>query len=131
MRSASVCTSIEGEKIYIECRKFTIQPPRRESGKCFYPFKISIHGEATVKQVYDGEGQLKSKRSFWAEGDEIHGEAIDGYAGKPIKNNNIEVVNKTHTHKAQAITIRGGAYAHVEIGVRDHLASVKQIDNKA
>lgn len=127
MKSACVCTSIEGETISIVCRKFSPQPPRRESGKLVYPFKLSIHGSATIGKAYDGKDQLKRDESFWSEGDEVHGEAVDGYAGKPIKAP--VLVNETHTHKAQAVTIRGGAYAHVEIGVRDHLASIKQIKN--
>lgn len=129
MKSACVCTSIEGEKISIVCRKFSLQMPRRDSGITVYPFKLSIHGSATVEKAHDGEGQLKRKESFWSVGDEVHGEAVDGYAGKPIKSP--VLVNATHTHKAQSVTIRGGAYAHVEIGVRDHLTSVKQITNKA
>lgn len=93
-----------------------------------YPFKLSIHGSATVEKTYDEEDQLSRKESFWSLGDEVHGEAVDGYAGKPIKTP--VVVNATHTHKAQSVTIRGGAYAHVEIGIRDHLTSVKKITNQ-
>lgn len=125
MKSANVCTSIEGEKISIVCRKFSSQPPRRDSGKVVYPFKLSIHGAAKVEKAYDQADQLNRKVSYWSVGDEVHGEAIDGYAGKPI--GPLGLVNATHTHKAQGVTLRGGAYAHVEIGVRDHLTSVKQI----
>ena len=127
MKSASVCTSIEGEKIYISCRKFSPQPPRKESGRTVYPFKLSIFGSAAVEKAYERQDQLSRKQSHWSIGDEVHGEAVDGYAGKPIAPRVLE--NKTHTHKAQGVIIRGGAYAHVEIGVRDHLASVKQIKN--
>lgn len=127
MKSASVCTSIEGEKISIVCRKFSPQPPRKDSGKMIFPFKLSIHGSATVEKAYEYQDQLKRKESYWSVGDEIHGEAVDGYAGKPIGPR--DLLNATHTHKAQGVTIRGGAYAHVEIGVRDHLTSVKQITN--
>lgn len=129
MKSALVCTSIEGERIAIVCRKFSPQPPRKDSGKMVYPFKLSIHGSAVVEKAYDIKDQLMREVSHWIVGDEIHGEAVDGYAGKPIKPP--VLVNETHTHKAQSVTLRGGAYAHVEIGVRDHLSSVKQIANQA
>ena len=128
MKSAFVCTSIEGEKISIVCRKFSPQPPRKDFGKMVYPFKLSIHGSAIVEKAYELEAQLKRKESHWLIGDGVHGEAVDGYAGKPIKPP--VLVNETHTHKAQSVTLRGGAYAHVEIGVRDHLSSVKQIANQ-
>lgn len=127
MKSASVCTSIEGEKISIVCRKFSVQPPRKDNGKMVYPFKLSIHGAATVAKPYESQDQLNRKESFWAAGDEVHGEAVDGYSGRPIGPR--VLVNETHTHKAQAVTLKGGAYAHVEIGVRDHLNSVQKISN--
>ena len=124
MKSSAVCTSIEGEKISINCRKFSVQIPYRDSGKFYFPFKLSIHGAATIKEAYASKNKLKNQNSFWGEGDEIHGEAVDGYSGKAFRKEP-EVVNLTSTHKAQAINMRGGVYAHVEIGMREQLNNKK------
>jgi len=126
VKSSSVCTSIEGEKISITCRKFSAQPPYLKAGKLVYPFKLSIHGTAKVKEAYSNDSQLKVQKSHWSEGDEIHGEAVDGYSGKAFRNPP-QVINLTSTHKAQAVEMRGGVYAHVEIGMRDQLTDIKKI----
>lgn len=89
-----------------------------------YPFKLSIHGYARISKTYEAGKALKSTKSFIAEGDEIHGEAVDGYSCKPLGKPTVE--HATATHKASFVKARGGAYAHVEIGVRDQLASAKK-----
>lgn len=131
MRSAKVCSSVEGETLELQCRKFSVQQPRRhpDLGKVIHPFKISIHGYARVVKPYlkpysavgpnDGSTPLR-QQSMLILGDEIHGEAVDGYGQKPI--GRPEVRHATASHKATFVKVRGG-YAHVEISVRDHLSS--------
>lgn len=123
MRLSQVCSSIEGETLELQCRKFSPQPPRRDPkvGKLIYPFKISIHGYARITKPFESKTAAIREESLLNVDDEIHGEAVDGYGLKPVGRPTIE--HATATHKASFVTVKGGAYAHVEIGVRDHLES--------
>lgn len=121
MKSSDVCTSIEGESLEITCRKFMPKPPKRDAklGKLVYPFKLSIHGSATIKKEFENKGNPWREISHLNHNDEIHGEALDCFAGKPLKKP--DLINATGTHKAMRLTTYGGSYAHVEIGIREHL----------
>lgn len=120
MKSSQICTSIEGQSIDIQCRKFTAHPPRRDPNLgLVYPFKLGIRGLARVGRPLDPGSDPWRSGSFTASGDQIFGETIDGFAGKPIRN--VRVGPATGRHKGSFVTIRGPAYAHVEIGVRELL----------
>lgn len=122
MRSSSVCSSIEAEKIELQCRKFSPQRPRKDSrlSKTVYPFKLSIYGIARVLESYPEGRELYRSVSLKEGGDEINGEALDGFSFRPL--GRPEVRNATHTHKASFIQCVGGVYVHVEIGNREQLA---------
>lgn len=122
MRSTTVCNSVEGDTIELQCRKFYTHPPRRDPNRgLVYPFKVSIHGFARISKPYETNAPISRKESFVGEGDEIHGEALDGYSLKPIAKAKIE--HATSTHKASFVTLRKG-YAHIEIGMREHMAKI-------
>lgn len=120
MRSAEICSSVEADALQLQCRKFYPQQPRKDPnlGRIVYPFKVSIHGRAWVSKPYEDDVPNLREQSMRNLGDEVHGETLDGFAQKPIGRPKVD--HATSTHKATFVTIRGG-YAHVEIGVRDHL----------
>jgi hypothetical protein len=130
MRQSHVCNSVEGEVLELQCRKFSLQPPRKDPklGKLIYPFKLSIFGIARITKPLDPHTSATKKTSLLAVGDEVHGEAVDGYGIRPV--GRPAVGNATGTHKASFVTVKGSAYAHVEIGVRDHLESTRLTGNK-
>lgn len=130
MRSAEICTSVEAEVLKLQCRKFFLQQPRKNAklGNVVYPFKVSIHGRAWVSKPYeDGVPSLRPQ-SMRDLGDEVHGETLDGFAQKPIAKPRID--HGTSSHKASFVEIRRG-YAHVEIGMRDHLNSTMLLAAKS
>ncbi|NMG29446.1 hypothetical protein [Aromatoleum evansii] len=92
-----------------------------------YPFKVSIHGFARVVKAYESESSLFRKSSFWKVDDEIHGEALDGHSSKPISRPTVTAA--TATHKASFVDIRNG-YAHVEIGIREHMSKIADNEQK-
>lgn len=126
MRYAEVCTSIEAEKMEIQCRRFTARTPKKDAklGKTVYPFKLSIHGFARVTEAYAKDAILYRDESHTGSDDELHGTTVDGFAVKPLGKQRVE--HATGTHKATYVQCRGGVYAHVEIGVREHLAKDQQ-----
>lgn len=130
MRLSTIGSTVEGEKMELQCRKFSSHPPRRDSKlkKLVYPFKLSIHGFARITETYQDGKELCRETSHTALGDEVHGEAIDGFSLKPHGKERVE--HATGTHKATFVSLRGGAYAHVEIGVREQLAQKKVIEQE-
>lgn len=118
MIATSVCSSLEAEKILIRARKFQVQPPRRDPkiGKMVFPFKVSIFGVALIEEAYESDVVLYRECSHRAIGDELRGEALDGFAKKPFGRE--RVAKGSGTHKATFVDMRGGVYAHVEIAPR-------------
>ncbi|MGO4366417.1 hypothetical protein [Pseudomonas sp. PAB10] len=124
MKSSVVGDSVEGDGLDLQCRKFTLHPPKKNKdlNLVVYPFKLSIFGYATVKKEFSKSETLVKETSGRNVGDEIHGETVGGFSAKaPSKP---EVKHATSTHKASFITTRGQSFAFVEIGVRDHLQSL-------
>lgn len=130
MRSANVCSSVEAEVLELQCRKFFLQQPKINAtlGKVVYPFKVSIHGSARVLEPYEDSAVYHRPKSMRKLGDEVHGETLDGFAQKPVGKPRID--HGTSSHKASFVKIRRG-YAHVEIGVRDHLNSIALLANES
>lgn len=119
--ATAVCSSIEGEKIALKTRKFTPQLPRRDAtmGHVFC-FKLGINSEAHVTEAYaPGKPLHRPKASFLTVGDALWAMTIDGFAKKPI--GPPEVKKGSGAHKASFISLRGGAYAHIEGAVRELL----------
>ena len=120
MKSSVICTSIEGNAIDLQCRKLTVHPPRREIGVgIVYPFKLGIRGNATIARPLNAGESPWRLSSYLAIGDEVFGETVDGFSGKPVKD--AKVKKASGRHKGSFVTVKGRAYAHVEIGVRELL----------
>lgn len=125
MRSNVVCSSIEGEGMELQCRKFFPRPPRKlPTGTIIYPFTLSIYGIATVTKTLESQKSTWQTTSMVALDDSINGESIDGYAEKPLGK---PVVRKgTGRHKASFIVSKAHCFAHVQIGTRDSLQDSKK-----
>lgn len=121
MIATSVCKSLEAEKVEIQARKFQLQTPRRDtsSGRLVYPFKVSIYGKARITEAYETDAVLYRECSYRDAEDELRGEALDGFARKPFGRERVE--HGTGSHKATFVSMRGGAYAHIEIATRQLL----------
>lgn len=117
-----MCESIEGEKIVLQTRKLTMHLPRhnKEKNRNEYPFKLGINSLAEIVEAYPEGRHSDKSNSARSRGDSLRATVIDGYAlrilGRPT------VAKGSGTHKGQFLTVKGGSYAHVEIGTRELLA---------
>lgn len=124
MRTSAIGDSVEGNALELQCRKFSLHGPTKtkKTKALVFAFKLSIHGFARVaKELQDSTNQI-SEDSMIDEGDEIHGETINGFSSKAPSRP--EVKHATSTHKASFVSTRGPSYAVVEIGVRDQLQAI-------
>lgn len=117
-----MCESIEGERIALQTRKLTMHLPRHNKEKnCKeYPFKLGINSLAEIVEAYPKERKSDKPKSARSLGDGLRATVIDGYALKIIGRPTIE--KGSASHKGQFLTVKGGSYAHVEIGTRELLA---------
>lgn len=124
MRSSAIGDSVEGNGLDLQCRKFHLHGPTKTklTKGLVYTFKLSIHGYARVSKTLADKTAPISSSSRLDEGDEIHGETINGFSSKPP--GRPEVKHATSTHKATFVSTRGQSFASVEIGVRDQLQSI-------
>lgn len=131
MRASSIGNSVEGNALALQCRKLKMHGPIKSklTKRLVYNFKLSIHGFAKVTKPLSDECEQISPGSMISEGDEIHGETINGFSVKPLGRE--EVKHATGTHKATFVATRGQSYASVEIGVRDHLQAIGDISQSA
>lgn len=124
MRASSIGDSVEGNALELQCRKFKMHGPTKSkfTKRLVFSFKLSIHGFARITKSLSEDCSKISPDSMLSEGDEIHGETINGFSSKPPGRE--EVKHATSTHKATFVATRGQSYAQVEIGVRDHLQAI-------
>jgi len=124
MRSSAIGDSVEGNALELQCRKFHLQGPIKTklTKGLVFSFKLSIHGFARVSKTLAEKCTPISDASRLNEGDEIHGETINGFSSKPPSRP--EVKHATSTHKATFVATRGQSFASVEIGVRDQLQAI-------
>ena len=97
-----------------------VHPPRRDPQLgVVYPFKMGIRVLATISQPLASSSRPWRPVSHLVPGDQLFGESIDGFSGKPIKGE--KVSKASGRHKGSFVKIRKHAYAHVEIGVTELL----------
>jgi len=121
-----VCSSIEGNKLKLSTRKINPQPSPVvdiKSGKKVYKFKLSYDGSAEIVDPLDSKDPAVYSTSMLDIGDKIQGSSIDGWTEKVIKQGDIEVVNRTSTHKGSEIEIKCRFYAHVQTVHKHHAES--------
>ena len=119
MQSNAVCSSIEGETVELETRKYSPRPPKKLPGiGVVYPFTLSIYGVARIHKANEEGHSKRVATSMIAKGDSVNGESIDGYALKPLGKSSVE--HATGRHKASFIMAKK-CYAHVQISPRDAL----------
>lgn len=125
MKSASIGSSVEGESIAVQCRKyFQLIPFRHEKlKKTVYPFKLSIFGKVTIVKSVEEGVVLVCEQSMLEVDDEIQGQAIFGHCSKAVPKP--QIINATGTHKASFIKTRGHSYARVDTGLRELLQANK------
>jgi hypothetical protein len=122
--SASIGSSVEGEKLHLSTRKFFTPPPRRcpKTRKIQHLFRLSIHGAAEVAQEYEVPDQsVVYLTSFTAQGDRVHGSMVSGWALKALGPPNVKSL--TGTHSGTVLQVSGGCLAQVEASPREHLES--------
>lgn len=124
MRLSAIGDSVEGNGLELQCRKFHLQGPIKSklANRLVYTFKLSIHGFARVSKVLPDSTTKISEDSLINEGDEIHGETINGFSSKAPGRPKLQ--HATSTHKASFVATHGHSYASVEIGVRDQLQAI-------
>lgn len=123
-KKSNICSSVEGEKLSFNTRKFNSYPPTfNEILKInVWPFKLGINGYVEIDTpLEDPPNTVTNLNSLTATGDSVQGGTIDGWSTKPIKNTHVG--NLTGTHKATLGTLKGHSYAHVQSGQRDHQQS--------
>jgi hypothetical protein len=131
MRTSAIGDSVEGNALKLQCRKFSLQGPirSRHTNGLVYTFKLNIHGFATITKELVETSTKISDKSLMKEGDEIHGETINGFSSKAPGRETVD--HATSTHKATFVSTRGPSFATVEIGIRDQLQAIqKRIEYK-
>ncbi len=121
-----VCSSIEGKKLKLSTRKINPQPSPvidLTSGRKVYKFKLSYDGSAEIVDSLDSDDPTVYSTSMLNIGDKIQGSSIDGWTEKAIKPNDIQVINRTSTHKGSEIEIKCRFYAHVQTEHKHHADS--------
>lgn len=126
MRTSAVGDSVEGSALKLQCRKFLLQKPikNKHTNSMVFPFKLNIHGYATVTKELSENLEKIFEKSRTNEGDEIHGETINGFSAKAPGKPSVD--HATSTHKATFVATRGQSYATVEIGIRDQLQAIQK-----
>lgn len=118
MIQTDICTSIEGEKVGLQCRKFNALIPRKDStmNQQVFPFKMGISSIAFIKEELNPKKSKYRKKSMLDVDATLLGESIDGFSIRPLGAPNIE--RGSGTHKASILNTKSFTYAHIEIGLR-------------
>lgn len=122
---SNVCASIEGAKIAFSTRQFFSGPPVMNAtlGGRVYPFKLGMHGYATITKSLDNpEEERVYESSMVNVDDDIQGGSLDGWCTKVIKPPKKET-GVTGTHSASQGVVSGHVYVHIQSGHRDHMQS--------
>jgi hypothetical protein len=122
--SSSTGSSVEGEKIRLQTRKFSAVPPIRcpITNKTKYRFRLGMRGEAEIHECYADPGScVYFTTSFTDTGDRIEGSSVSGWAWKPLGKPHVTTCSGTHS--GTVVQITGGSLAQVEAPPREHLDS--------
>ncbi|MCK9375695.1 MAG: hypothetical protein M0P73_06050 [Syntrophobacterales bacterium] len=113
-----ICNSIEGQKVSLQCRKFTSFRPRVDSKmtQSIFPFKLAISSLAIISEELEPKEHRFRPTSILDQDACLLGETIDGFSLKPLSSP--KIVHGSAKHEASLIYSKGFVYAHIEIGVR-------------
>lgn len=113
-----ICNSIEGERLLLQCRKFSPLRPRNDDvmKQLVFPFKLGISSLVTITEELNPKNYRFKAGSILDMDVSLLGETIDGFSLKPLGTQ--KIVQGSAQHKASEINTKGFAYAHVEIGLR-------------
>ena len=125
-QSSSIGSSVEGEKLRLQTRKWYVTLPVRckRTKKMQYRFKLGMRSEAVIGQAYeDPETMIHIVSSFIEAGDRIEGAVISGWSYKTLKEPN--VTKCSGTHSGSVLQVVGGCLAQVDASPREHLDSAE------
>jgi hypothetical protein len=113
----AVCTSIEGDKLFLQCKQLNIFPPRIDSQmRCvIYPFKLGISSKALIDEELNPKNHKFRAESLLDKDTCIAGESIEGFSIKPL--GSVEIIH-TGAHRGRVINTKRFSYAHIEVGLR-------------
>lgn len=120
MIQTAVCTSIEGNKLFLQCRQFNHFSPRIDSKlNCLiYPFKMGISSKAFINEELNPKKYKYKARSLLDKDSCIAAESIEGFSIKPL--GSVEIIH-TGKHRGRVIKTKAFSYAHIEVGLRTML----------
>ena len=113
----AICTSIEGEKLFLQCRQFNPFQPRIDpTMNCtIYPFKMGISSKAIIKEELNPKEYKFRAESILEKDTCIKGESIDGFSIKPL--GTVEIIH-TGAHRGRVINTKSFSFAHIVVGIR-------------
>ena len=117
MIKTAICTSIEGEKLFLQCRQFNPFQPRIDpTMNCtIYPFKMGISSKAIIEEELNPKNYKIRAKSFLDKDICILGESIEGFSIKPL--GSVEIIH-TGAHRGRVINTKKYSYAHIEVSLR-------------
>jgi hypothetical protein len=115
-----ICTSIEGERLFLQCRQFNPFLPRNDPkiGCIIYLFKMGISCKAYIEEELNPKNYKSRAESLLDKDTCIAGESIEGFSIKPL--GSVEIIH-TGAHRGRVINTKKYSYAHIEVGLRSLL----------
>jgi hypothetical protein len=112
-----VCTSIEGERLFLQCRQINQLMPRIDAqmGCLIYPFKMGISSKAFIEKELIPKDYKFRAGSLLEKDTCISGESIEGFSIKPL--GSVDIIH-TGAHRGRVINTKRFSYAHIEVGLR-------------
>ena len=107
-------SKIEGQSVFLDCRKFLPLPPVKDKklGYIIYRFSIKDNARAVIVKELDPKKCIYDPKSILNKDHGIHGEIITGFSKKRVPD--YSVAPKTGRHKAQNTTTKDFTYAKIE-----------------
>lgn len=117
MIQTAVCTSIEGDKLFLQCRQFNPFQPRIDpTMNCIiYPFKMGINSKAIIEEELNPKEYKFRAKSILEKDTCIKGESIEGFSVKPL--GAVEIIH-TGAHRGRVINTKSFSFAHIVVGIR-------------
>jgi hypothetical protein len=117
MIHTAICTYIEGERLYLQCRQFNAMTPSfdQKTGKTIYPFKMGINSKAIIGEELSPKVAIFRGKSILDKDTCIKGKTIDGFSVRPF---GATQIIHTGRHRGRFIITKGISLAHIEIGFR-------------
>ncbi|MGA7576605.1 MAG: hypothetical protein ACLQUW_08030 [Desulfobaccales bacterium] len=117
MIHTAICTYIEGERLYLQCRQFNPLKPciNPTTGNAVYPFKMAISSKAIIGKELNPKESIFRVESITDKDSCIKGQTINGFSVRPL--GATEIIH-TGGHRGRFIITKGISLAHIEIGFR-------------